>query len=70
MLRNLESLGLTKPTKNELRENSVWLRLVRTNNLRGEDRVNGQLSPANLENVRRQTWISRQVDKSNPYQCK
>ena len=30
ILRNLESLGLTKPTKNEKRENSVWLRLART----------------------------------------
>ena len=27
MLQNLESLGLTEPTVNEIRENSVWLRL-------------------------------------------
>ena len=42
MMRNLESLGLTKPTENEIRENSVWLRLVRTNKPRGEDGEDGR----------------------------
>ena len=37
MIHNLESMGLTKPTESEIRENSVWLRLVKTNRLRGED---------------------------------
>ena len=37
LLRNLESLGLIQPKLNEIRENSVWLRLVKTNRLRGED---------------------------------
>ena len=34
---NLEFLGLTKPTVNEIRENSVWLRLERKNKFRRED---------------------------------
>ena len=52
MMRNLESLGLTKPTENEIRENSVWLRLVRTNKPRGEDGEDGRSIWANLENVK------------------
>ena len=55
MLRNLESLVLKKPTESEMRENSVWLRLVRTNKLSGEDREDGLSSRANLENVKSQT---------------
>ena len=50
MLCNLESLGLTKPTKSEIRENSVWLRLVRTNKLR--ERMVTQAGP---------TWRMRKV---------
>ena len=37
MLRNLVSLRLTKPTVNEIRENSVWLGLERKNKFRRED---------------------------------
>ena len=55
MLRNLESLVLKKPTESEMRENSVWLRLVRTNKLKREDKEDGPLSRANLENVKSQT---------------
>ena len=46
MLRNLESLELTKPTVNEIRENSVW-----KNKLRREDREEGRSSQSNLENM-------------------
>ena len=52
MLCNLESLGLTKPTENEIRENYVWLRLVRMNKLSREDGEDGLSSRANLENVK------------------
>ena len=55
MLCNLESLGLTNPTESEIRENSVWLRLVRMNKLRGEDGEDGRSSWANLENMKSQT---------------
>ena len=54
---------MRKLTENEIRENSVWLRLVRTNKLRGEDRVNGQSIQANLENVRRQTRMGMRLAK-------
>ena len=43
---NLEFLGLTKPTVNEIRENSVW-----KNKLRREDREEGRSSQSNLENM-------------------
>ena len=51
MLRNSESLGLTKPKVNEIRENSVWLRLERKYKFRREDGEESWASWANLKNV-------------------
>ena len=46
MLRNLESLGLTKPTVNEIRENSVQLRLKgRINSEQQTEKRAGQAGP-------------------------
>ena len=58
---NLEFLGLTKPTVNEIRENSVWLRLERKNKFRREDGEESRLSLANLENVGSQTGRGKRL---------
>ena len=57
MLHNLESLGLTKLTVNEIRENSVWLGLERKNKFRREDGEKSWSSWANLENL--ESWTGR-----------
>ena len=67
LLRNLESLGLIKPMINEIRENSVWLRLERKYKFRREDGEENQLSRANLENERSRTGRGKRlVEQSNP----
>ena len=63
MLHNLESLGLTTPRVNEIRENSVWLRLKRKNIFRRENGEESQPSWANLENMGSQTGRGKRYSR-------